>query len=166
MIPITFRRSGSIDFSGNSTWAGDRLREIIFAQQQQSGLIPPGTRLTARPKEIPAWDSLSADQKQLLPRQMEVFAGYVAHTDHEIGRLIDVTRQGPRGNDTLVIYIAGDNGADGKSEPYGRDAGSGATAAALDAHLNQLDALGSRSFLNEYSAGWAWAMDTPFQWMK
>ncbi|MFN8624742.1 MAG: arylsulfatase [Candidatus Binatia bacterium] len=148
-------------YRGSFDQGWDTLREEIFARQKQLGVIPAGAELTPRPQVLPAWDFLSADQKKLFAHQMEVFAGFLAHTDHEIGRLLQVVQQGPRGDNTLILYIVGDNGSSGEGGLQGSDADL-----PMDARLQHMDELGSDLHMNQYTAGWAWAGSTPFQWMK
>ena len=88
----------------------DKLREEILERQIKMGLMPPGTKLAENPPEIARWDTLSQDEKEVLSRQMEVYAGYAEHTDHEIGRLVDAIDELGELDNTLFIYIAGDNG--------------------------------------------------------
>jgi len=140
----------------------DELRAETFARQKQLGVIPANAELTTRPKQIPAWDTLSADQKKLYARQMEVYAGFVAHTDHEIGRVLRAAQGAPGGDNTLILHIVGDNGP----ATGGQD---GATDGALTVpdQLKHIDELGSaRVPLNWHAAGWAWLASTPFQWWK
>src|SRR5262249_38121034 len=140
----------------------DELRAETFVRQKQLGVIPTNAELTPRPKEIPAWSSLSDDQQKLYARQMEVYAGFVAHTDHEIGRVLRAVQEGPDGDNTLILHIVGDNGP----ATGGPD---GATDGALTVadQLKHLDELGSaRVPLNWHAAGWAWPASTPFQWWK
>ena len=87
------------------------MREETFARQTQIGVIPAGTQLTARPQAIAAWDTLNAEQKQLFARFMEVYAGYLEQTDHNVGRVLRAIEEIGQLDNTLVIYIAGDNGA-------------------------------------------------------
>jgi arylsulfatase len=156
-------------YRGEFDQGWDTLREETFARQKRLGVIPADTELTQRPKELPAWSTLSPDAKRLLARQMEVYAGFLEHTDHEIGRLIDAVRSGPRGGNTLILYIIGDNGAEGWAGPYGTDdvtstfKNSGPRSVADQ--LETMDTLGSSGW-NLYSAGWAWASNTPFKWFK
>jgi arylsulfatase len=89
----------------------DRYRELTLERQKKLGVVPPSTKLTARPESLPAWDSLNADQKRLYSRMMEVFAGFGAHVDYEMGRVLDAVAALPDADNTLVIYILGDNGA-------------------------------------------------------
>ncbi len=148
----------------------DKYREEAFARQKRMGLIPQDAVLTPRPAELPAWNTLSADQRRLYARQMEVFAGFLEHTDHEIGRLLDRVRQGPNGKNTLVFYIVGDNGASGEGAIDGSDVGLAniiyGLPSTVDEQLSHVDQLGSKLYDNHYSAGWAWATGTPFRWMK
>ncbi|MDI1342843.1 MAG: sulfatase-like hydrolase/transferase, partial [Pseudolabrys sp.] len=98
-------------FKGQFDMGWDKYRELVFARQKNLGVVPPDTVLTPRPAEIPAWDSLTPDQQRLDARLMEIFAGFMAQSDHEIGRVIDTLEQVGARENTLVIYIAGDNGA-------------------------------------------------------
>lgn len=141
----------------------DQLNAEIFARQKQLGVIPADAELTPRPKAVPAWNSLSGDQKKLYARQMEVYAGFIAQTDFEIGRLLDAVRQVPGGDNTLILYIVGDNGACAEGGPDGfTDA-----ITSVWGQLQHLDALGSPQVAsNLYSAGWAWLGATPFKGWK
>ena len=140
----------------------DELRAETFVRQKQLGVIPANAQLTPRPNEIPAWDSLSADQKKLYARQMEVYAGFVAHTDYEIGRVLRAVQEGPGGDNTLIVHIVGDNGP----ATGGQDGATDGTLAVTD-QLKHIDELGSaRVPLNWHAAGWAWLASTPFQWWK
>lgn len=141
----------------------DALNEEIFTRQKTLGVIPANTVRTPRPGEIPAWQSLSADQKRLYTRQMEVYAGFIGHTDYEVGRLIRAAQEGPQAGNTLILYIVGDNGSSAESGLNGDGWG------ALSAHdqLGRLDELGGPMIaMNHYSAGWGWMGSTPFQWWK
>ena len=102
MRRIMCRRHGSDRYKGKFDQGWDKLREEIFARQKELGVIPPDCELTARPAEIPAWDSISAEMKPVLIRQMEVYAGFLEHTDHHIGRLIDALEELGVLDDTLV----------------------------------------------------------------
>ena len=108
-------------FKGQFDQGWDKVREETFARQKQLGVVPPDTILTPRHKSIPAWDSLSADDKRLYARMQEVFAGYLAYTDNEIGRLIDAVEQLGELDNTLVVYIVGDNGASPEGGLTGTD---------------------------------------------
>lgn len=156
-------------FRGKFDRGWDRLREMTFTRQRQLGVVPEGTRLTRRPAEIQAWDSLSAEEQRAAARMQELFAGYLAHTDHELGRLLDALDELGVRDDTLVIFIAGDHGPSGEGTLNGT---SNSMASLQDARedlrqlLAVLDVLGGPRYDNHYPAGWAWAGATPFQWFK
>lgn len=145
----------------------DKLREQIFARQKALGVIPANAELTPRPAELPAWDSLPPEQKKLFARQMEVYAGFMAQTDHEVGRLLATLKQDGIADNTLVLYIAGDNGGSGEGGLEGRDllTVEGAPAPAQK-RLEQAENFGGERFDNHYAAAWAWASSAPFPWMK
>jgi arylsulfatase len=138
----------------------DVVRERIFAKQKELGVIPPDARLTPRPDAIAAWDDLSDDERRLLARQMEVYAGFVAHTDHEIGRILEAVRAADE--NTLVFYIVGDNGA-APGGPIGYAAGTTDAAGQLEV----IDQLGGPEISdNGYATGWGWMGGTPFPGWK
>jgi len=147
----------------------DRLRDETFARQLAAGVVPQGTKLTARPAEIPAWDSLSPEKKRLFARQMETYAGFAEHTDLEVGRLVTALRDLQQLDNTLFIYVAGDNGASGEGGPDGAFnemlALNGIVSTA-ESQLAHLDDWGGPSTFPHYAVGWAHALDTPFQWTK
>ncbi|HEY8064994.1 MAG TPA: arylsulfatase [Methylosinus sp.] len=145
----------------------DRLREETFARQKALGVIPANAELTPRPAELPAWDALSGDQKKLFARQMEVYAAFMEQTDFEIGRLLKSLEKDGIADNTLVLYIAGDNGGSGEGGVDGRDviAVDGTAPSPAD-RLKRADELGEEIFDNHYAAAWAWASSTPFQWTK
>jgi arylsulfatase len=154
-------------FKGKFDQGWDKLREDTFKRQKELGVIPANAELTPRPKEIVAWDSLSADEKKLLAHQMEVYAGFLAHTDYEVGRLLEAIRAEGHTEDTAVIYIAGDNGASAEGGTDGRDAMSADGKPLSEAERWKLyDSLGSENFTNMYATAWAWATNSPFQWAK
>ncbi len=156
-------------FKGQFDQGWDRLREQSFARQKQLGVIPANAELTPRPKELPAWDSLSADQKRLYAHQMEVYAGFLAQTDSEIGRLIDGLKDEGKLNNTLIIYVTGDNGGSAEGGLEGSETNFAVNAGAKDdlaTMLSHISDLGSPAFDNHYAAGWSWATTAPFQWMK
>lgn len=146
-------------YRGKFDQGWDRLREENFARQKKLGVIPADTKLTPRPKEIPAWNSLSADKKKLYARQMEVYAGFIAHTDAEIGRLLKAARSGQTEDNTMIMYVVGDNGAAGGVYDLPPEM--------LQEQLRHIDELGSPKIpSNGYAGEWAWAGNTPFQWWK
>ncbi|HEY9378151.1 MAG TPA: arylsulfatase [Jiangellaceae bacterium] len=149
----------------------DALRERTFARQKEIGVIPPDAELTERPAEIPAWDDMPDDLKPVLARQMEVYAGFLEHTDHHVGRLIDSLADLEILHDTLVYYIVGDNGASAEGTPNGcfnelivlNGAGGLET---VEFMASRIDDFGTPAAYNHYAVGWAHAMDTPYQWTK
>jgi arylsulfatase A-like enzyme len=149
----------------------DALREETFAQQKRLGVIPEDAALTARPQEIPAWDEMPEDLKPVLARQMEVFAGFLEHTDHHVGRLVDELEALGVLDETLVFYIIGDNGASGEGTLNGsfnegfvfNNASSLETAEFM---ASKIDQFGGPTAYNHYSVGWAHATGTPYQWTK
>lgn len=156
-------------FRGRFDAGWDRYRETVFARQKRLGVIPPETRLTPRPPEIPAWDSLSANQRKVAARLMEVFAGYMAQTDYDIGRVIDAIEATGQLDNTLILYIAGDNGASlegGLHGMFNMTAESNGIHQDADEMVRHLDDFGSAKSDPHYPVGWAWAGNTPFQWGK
>jgi arylsulfatase len=157
-------------FKGKFDQGWDKLREETLARQIQQGVVPAGTKLTPRPKEIPAWDSLSADQKRLFARMMEVYAGALAYCDSNIGRVIQAVEDTGELDNTLIIYIMGDNGASGEGTLQGLSNEVGVAANGVEETVPYLasvmDELGGPLHYNHYPVGWAHAMDTPFQWTK
>jgi arylsulfatase A-like enzyme len=148
-------------YRGQFDGGWDRLRQQIFVRQKQLGVIPETAELTPRPAAIPPWNSLSVDERRLFARQMEVYAGFVSHTDHEVGRLIEAVKRSPTANNTLIIYIVGDNGSDGTQQD-----GFTSRGAAVKDQLKDIAELGGPGTINGYAAGWAWLGSTPFQWWK
>ena len=149
----------------------DVTRERTFARQKELGVIPADAELTARHSEITAWDDMPEALKPVLAREMEVYAGFLEHTDHQVGRLIDALDGLGILEDTIVYYIIGDNGASAEGTMNGafNELANFNGMAALETPeflLSKMDELGSPSSYNHYSVGWAWAMDTPFQWTK
>jgi arylsulfatase A-like enzyme len=161
----------SAKYKGKFDLGWDKLREQTLARQKELGVIPPDAELTARPKQIPAWDSMPDEIKPVLAREMEVYAGFMEHTDYHVGRLLDTLEDLEILDDTLIYYIIGDNGAsaegglEGTFNEY--------------IHLNNMIMFDSSEFVvqhinefgtpasyNHYAVGWAHAMDTPYQWTK
>ncbi|MDD3798464.1 MAG: arylsulfatase [Novosphingobium sp.] len=157
-------------FKGRFDEGWDVLRAETVRRQEASGVIPPGTQVTPRPEGLPAWDSLSSDDKRVSARMMEVFAGMIAYQDAQIGRILDEIDRMGLSEDTLVLFIEGDNGA----SPEGGLAGSTNTGFTIvdRGHedtawrLPQLDVLGSEHTQGHFPVGWTWALDAPFPWMK
>ncbi|MSU49346.1 MAG: arylsulfatase [Opitutus sp.] len=156
-------------YRGKFDQGWDKVREETFARQKQLGVIPADTVLTPRPPELPAWDSLSGAQKRLHARQEEVYAAFLAHTDHEIGRLLQVARQGPQADNTLVLYITGDNGASGEGGmegTYDNSVSVGVPPRTLAEYSKSFDDLGGPLVYNHHPSAWGWATNTPFKWVK
>jgi arylsulfatase len=157
-------------FKGQFDQGWDKVREETFARQKQSGVIPANAQLTPRPKEIPAWDSLSPEQKRVYARMMEVYAGALSHADHQIGRVLDAVAETGQLDNTLVIYIMGDNGASAEGTLQGTtnevaEAANGVEES-TEYLASMMDEIGGPHTYNHYPVGWAHAMDTPFQWTK
>jgi arylsulfatase A-like enzyme len=158
-------------YKGRFDRGWDALREETFARQKELGVIPAEAELTARPAEIPAWDDMPEVLKPVLARQMEVYAGFLEHTDHHVGRLIDALADLEVLDDTLVYYIIGDNGASAEGTLNGtvNEMISLNGAAALETPeflAARIDQFGTPESYNHFAVGWAHAMDTPYQWTK
>jgi arylsulfatase len=164
-------REWSERYRGQFDDGWDALRERTLARQKELGVVPPETELTARPDEIPAWDDMPDAMKPILARQMEVYAGFLEHTDHHVGRLVDALDELGILGDTLVYYIVGDNGASAEGTPNGTfnemmtlNGVSGIETPEF--LMARIDEFGTPSAYNHYAVGWAHAMDTPYQWTK
>jgi arylsulfatase len=149
----------------------EKLRERIFENQKRLGVVPKDATLAPWPKEVlKPWDELTADEKKLFIRQVEVFAAYAAYNDHEIGRVIQHFRDLGRGDNTLVVYINGDNGTSAEGGPLGTPNEvaffNGLNKLPAEVQLKWYDAWGTEATYNHMSAGWSWAFDTPFDWFK
>jgi arylsulfatase len=149
----------------------DVQRERTFTRQKELGVIPADAELTARHAEITAWDDMPDELKPVLAREMEVYAGFLEHTDDQVGRLIDALDDLGILEDTIVYYIIGDNGASAEGTMNGafNELANFNGMAALETPefmLSKMDSLGSPESYNHYSVGWAWAMNSPFQWTK
>lgn len=149
----------------------EKLRERIFENQKKLGVIPQNAKLAPWPKELlKPWDQLTDNEKRLFIRQVEVFAAYVAYSDYEIGRVIQHFQDIGRFDNTLVIYINGDNGTSAEGGPMGtpNEVGwfNGIKDLPAEVQLKWYDAWGTEHTYNHMSAGWSWAFDTPFDWFK
>ena len=149
----------------------DVQRERTFARQKELGVIPGDAELTARHAEIPAWDDMPVELKPVLARQMEVYAGFLEHTDHHVGRVIDAIDDLGVMDDTIIYYIIGDNGASAEGTVNGafNEMANFNGMAAVETPeflASKMDELGSPSSYNHYSVGWAWATNAPLQWTK
>lgn len=156
-------------FKGRFDGGWEALREEIFANQQRLGVLPPNAKMTPWPKELQRWSSLSADEKRLFARQMEVYAAYLAYTDYEIGRVIQQVEDQGQIDNTLIIYISGDNGGSSEGQLRGTPnevAYFNGVETPVAKQLEVLDKWGTAATYNHMAAGWAWAVDTPYRWVK
>ncbi|RYU60859.1 arylsulfatase [Methylolobus aquaticus] len=156
-------------YRGKFDQGWDKLREEIFARQKKLGVVPADAKLTPKPSGVGDWDLLPPDQKRLYARMMEVYAGYLEQTDYNVGRVIQEIRRTGQLDNTLVIYIAGDNGASAEGSPQGllnEMTFFNGIPEDLKQIQSRIDELGSWTTFNHYPVGWAHAMDTPFQWTK
>ena len=158
-------------YKGKFAHGWDKQREITFKKQKELGVIPQDAELTKRHAEIPAWDAMDPRLKPVLEREMEVYAGFMEHTDHHVGRVIDAIRDLGIMDDTLIFLIIGDNGASAEGSINGTFNEllmlNGVTTVETPEFLrSRIDKFGSPDAYNHYAVGWAWAMDTPYQWTK
>jgi arylsulfatase A-like enzyme len=157
-------------FKGKFDMGWNVMREQIFANQKRLGVVPANAQLTPWPKELATWDSLSANEKKLFARQAEVFAAYTAYTDYEIGRVIQAVEDMGKLDNTLIIYIVGDNGTSPEGSTLGTPnvftAYNGVLDVPVEAQLKYYDAWGSATTYPHMAVGWSWAFDTPFKWTK
>ncbi|HTO98411.1 MAG TPA: arylsulfatase [Myxococcales bacterium] len=156
-------------YKGKFDQGWDKLREATLARQIQLGVVPAGTKLAPKPEAIQDWDKLSAEEKKLFARQMEVFAGFAEYTDAEVGRLIDAVAETGQLDNTLIFYIAGDNGASAEGGMHGlfnEATYFNGVSESVPEILKHYDELGGPTTYNHYAAGWAVAGDTPFTWTK
>jgi arylsulfatase len=148
----------------------EKLRETIFANQKRLGVIPPNTQLTPWPDVLPKWDSLSAVKKKIVIRQADVFAAYTAYNDHEIGRIIQAVEDMGKLDNTLIIYINGDNGTSSEGSMTGTPNTMTVYNGVLELpeveYLRFYESWGSDQTYPHMAVPWAWAFDTPFKWVK
>jgi arylsulfatase A-like enzyme len=158
-------------YKGKFDQGWDKVREETFERQKKLGVIPKESLLTVRHEEIPSWDSMDAKLKPVLARQMEVYAGFMSHTDHQIGRVVDALKDLKIIDNTLMYVIIGDNGASAEGSLQGTyneilsitGYGSLETPEFLQERINKF---GDPDSYNHYAVGWAHAMCTPYQWTK
>jgi arylsulfatase A-like enzyme len=151
----------------DSGW--DHLREETLARQKKLGVVPADTKLAPKPEAIKDWDTLSPDEKKLFARQMEVYAGFGEMADYEIGRLIDAIQAMGQLDNTLIFYIAGDNGSSaegGMNGVFNENTFFNGVPEPIEAQLKRIDLLGGPMAYSHYAAGWAVAGDAPFTWTK
>ena len=158
-------------YSGRFDRGWDVVREETLARQKELGIVPPDTVLSARPEQIGAWDDVADVLKPVLARQMEIYAGFMEHTDHHIGRLLDSIESLGVLDDTLVYLIIGDNGASAEGTPNGTfnemiSLNGAAEFETAEFMAERIDQFGTPTAYNHYAVGWAHAMNTPLQWTK
>ncbi len=156
-------------FTGKFDQGWDHQRELTFENQKKLDIIPQNARLTPRPAQIPAWDSFDADHKRVFARMMEVYAAALSHADYQMGRILDAIEETGELDNTLVIYLQGDNGASAEGTPQGllnEMSVFNGIPEDFNEVLKRMDELGGPTTFNHYPVGWAHAMDTPFQWTK
>jgi arylsulfatase A-like enzyme len=157
-------------FKGKFDMGWNQLREQIFANQKRLGVIPASTQLTPWPDVLPKWDTLPAENKKLLAHEAEVYAAYAAYTDHEIGRVIQAVEDMGKLDNTLIIYISGDNGTSAEGTLVGTPNQMTAYNGILDIPIAEqmkfYDVWGSEATYPHMSVAWSWAFDTPFKWTK
>lgn len=156
-------------FKGKFDMGWDKFREEAFENQKKLGVIPPDTKLTPRPAEMPSWESCSADEKKVYARQMEAFAGFLSHLDDNLGRLFDAVASGEGGDNTLIICIAGDNGCSpegGLTGTINNMATQNGFPDDFSVMLKAIDEIGGPKHENNFAVCWAWAVNTPMQWTK
>ncbi|MFN7804031.1 MAG: arylsulfatase [Planctomycetaceae bacterium] len=156
-------------FRGQFDAGWDAYREATFQRQKQLGIVPANAQLTARSEGLPAWDSLNAGQKKIYARMMEVFAGFAAHVDHHMGRIVDAVKQLPNADNTIFLYIVGDNGASAEGGLEGsinENLFFNGFPEKWEENLEHIDEIGGPKWFNHFPSAWAHAMNTPFQWTK
>jgi arylsulfatase len=156
-------------YRGKFDYGWDRQRELTHARQLEMGMIPKGTKLTPRDPNIPSWETRSADEKKVYTRLMENYAGYMDYTDHEVGRLIDSLAASGELDNTLVMYVVGDNGASaegGLEGTFSELASLIGVQLGLESTIKRIDEIGGPRSEPHVPVGWAWAMNAPFQWTK
>jgi arylsulfatase len=156
-------------FKGRFDQGWDKVREETFERQKALGIIPADTKLTPRPAQLPAWDALPPERREVYARMMEVYAAALSHADYQIGRVIDAVRDMGALDNTLIIYIQGDNGASaegGLQGLFNEVSLYNTMPEDFDYLRKHLDELGGPMASSHYPAGWAWALNTPFQWFK
>lgn len=156
-------------YKGQFDMGWDKLREQTFERQKKMGIIPVDSKLSQRPKEIPAWDSFSAEEQKLFIRQMETYAGFASHTDYEIGRIIDYIESIGQLDNTIVVYIAGDNGCSsegGASGTFNETAALNSSPGTIQDMMKLYDEWGGPNTFPHLAMGWALAGNAPFPWVK
>lgn len=155
--------------AGRFDMGWDKYREIVHANQLKAGIIPAGSKLTPRPEQIPSWDSQTKEHQKLFALQAENYADFLEHTDYEVGRVVDAIETLGQLDNTLVIYILGDNGSSAEGSLVGTPnelMNLNGRLPSIDEAMGYMDRWGMPGTSPHYAVGWAWAGDTPFQWTK
>ncbi len=167
--PHHVSKQWSDKYKGKFDEGYEALRQQIYERQLKEGKVPADTKLTPKPNDIPDWASLSDDEKKVARRLMEVYAGFAEQTDYEAGRLLDVLEEMGELDNTIFLYMVGDNGASSE----GQEKGMFNEIASLNGFkedfqtiLKNIDKIGGPETHNHYNCGWAWALSSPFQWFK
>lgn len=156
-------------YKGQFDMGWDKLREQTFERQKKMGIIPADSKLSPRPKEIPAWDSFSPEEQKLFIRQMETYAGFASHTDYEIGRIIDYIESIGQLDNTIVVYIAGDNGCSsegGAAGTFNETAALNSSPGTIQDMMKLYDEWGGPNTFPHFAMGWALAGNAPYPWVK
>ncbi len=156
-------------YKGKFDMGWDKYREQTLERQIEKGVVPAGTKLAKKPEDIKDWDTLSADEKRLFAKQMEVFAGFASHTDHHIGRMVTALEELGELDNTLFLYIWGDNGCSaegGLAGTFNEMIVLNGLADRVEDQLPLMDKMGGKEAYGHFHAGWAHAGNTPFQWTK
>ena len=156
-------------FKGQFDKGWDKVREETLANMKELGIIPKDTKLAPKPQGIQTWDELPEEERELYARQMEIYAGYARHVDDQVGKVIDTLENLGIADDTLIIYILGDNGASPEGDLHGvfnEISSLNAISEPLEYVMSRKDELGTEFSNNHYAAGWAVALDAPFTWTK
>jgi arylsulfatase A-like enzyme len=166
--PHHVRKEWSDKYKGQFDDGWEAYREKVFARQKERGIVPPDAELSRHDPDVPKWDSLSPEAKTLYARMMEVFAGFLTHTDHHIGRLLDFLKTLGEFDNTLIMVIS-DNGASSEGGPTGsvnENLFFNNVPESLEENLKKIDELGGPNTFNHYAWGWTWAGNTPFRRWK
>jgi arylsulfatase A-like enzyme len=164
-VPDSYRD----EYIGQFDDGWDAQRERTLARQKELGIVPESCDLTARPDEIPAWNDLSDDHHRLHTRMMETYAAFATHTDEQVGRVIDALEALDQLDNTLIVFVLGDNGASAEAGPDGtlnEFAQYNIVPETIPMMLDRFDEIGGPTLFNHYPVGWAHCMNTPYQWTK
>lgn len=167
--PIHAPEASIREFRGRFDHGWDEERRRTFERQKALGVVPADTQLTPRPEMLPAWDSLSADERRVASRLMEANAAFLSHADQQIGRVVSALEAIGELDDTIFVYIVGDNGASAEGGVLGSwnyFAGFHGVPENTALDLERLDAIGGPRSYPHYPSGWAWGTNAPFQWAK